>query len=48
MADVLCTIKLTDLKIQDKIISKSEREFFDNNRVFKKNYLKPLLKKMKE
>lgn len=45
VADVLCTIKLTDLKIHDKIISRSEKEFFDNNRTFKKNYLKPLFKK---
>lgn len=46
VADVICTIKLTDLKTQDKILSRSEKEFFDNNRIFKKNYLKPLLKKM--
>lgn len=48
VADVICTIKLTDLKMHDKILSRSEKEFFNNNRTFKKNYLKPLLKKMVE
>lgn len=45
VADIICTIKLTDLKAQDKRLSRSEREFFDNERSFKKNYLKQILKK---
>lgn len=42
VADLVCTIKLTELKMLDKTLSKSERLVFDNERTLKKNYLKPI------
>ena len=44
-ADLLCTIKLLSLKIEKNMFSKSEQVFFGNIRDFKKNYMKPLIKK---
>lgn len=44
-ADLICTIELVAQKFDTKTPSKSELEFFINGRDFKKNYLKPILKK---
>ena len=45
VADLLCTLKLTKLKMQKHTLSKSEMYFFDSERTLKKNYLKALEKK---
>lgn len=45
VADLICTLKLAELKMQDHRLSKSEMYFFNNERTLKKNYLKPLSKK---
>lgn len=45
VADLICTLKLTELKLERHILSKSEQYFFQDDRTFKKNYLKPLDKK---
>ena len=45
VADLLCSLKLVSLKMENNIFSKSERNFFGNLRDLKKNYLKPLQKK---
>ncbi len=44
VADFISTIKLIELKMNHKEMSKSEKMFFDN-RHFKKNYLKAINKK---
>ena len=44
-SDLLCTLELVRLKLDNKMFSKSERIFFGNIRDLKKNYLKPLSKK---
>lgn len=44
-SDLLCTMKLISLKLDRKLLSKSEKMFFGNSRDLKKNYLKPLSKK---
>ena len=46
VADLICTLKLTELKMERHTISKSEQYFFQDQRTFKKNYLKPLEKKL--
>lgn len=45
VADLICTLKLTELKANRHLLSKSEIYFFENERTLKKNYLKPLGKK---
>lgn len=45
VADLLCSLKLVSLKMENKFFSKSEMTFFGNLRDLKKNYLKPLQKK---
>lgn len=45
VADLICTLKLTELKMEKHLLSKSEVYFFENERTLKKNYLKPLAKK---
>lgn len=45
VADLICTLKLTELKMENHILSKSEMFFFSDERTLKKNYLKPLIKK---
>ena len=45
VADLLCSLKLVSLKMENNNFSKSERNFFGNLRDLKKNYLKPLQKK---
>lgn len=44
-ADLLCTMTLIKLKLENGLFSKSEMVFFGNIRDLKKNYLKPLSKK---
>lgn len=44
-ADLLCTMELIKLKLENNLLSKSEMIFFGNIRDLKKNYLKPLGKK---
>lgn len=45
VADFICTLKLTELKMENHRLSKSELSFFGDERTLKKNYLKPLAKK---
>lgn len=42
VADLVCTIKLIELKCDKNGMSNSERYFFNDVRTFKKNYIKPL------
>ena len=44
-ADLICTLELVAQKFENKTQSHSEQEFFMNGRDFRKNYLKPILKK---
>lgn len=44
-ADLICTVELLREKAELNSFSRSEKEFFGSIRDFKKNYLKPLLKK---
>ena len=43
--DLICTMELLAEKAESNSFSRSEQEFFCSVRDFKKNYLKPLLKK---
>ena len=45
VADLICTLKLAELKMENHLLSKSEIYFFNDERTLKKNYLKPLSKK---
>ena len=45
VADLICTMKLVQIKLDNHMFSKSEKIFFGNLRDLKKNYLKPLNKK---
>lgn len=45
VADVICTLELTSLKAERKILSKSELSFFKSARDLKKDFMKPLKKK---
>ena len=41
ISDMLCTLKLAELKLNDKKLSKSELAFFDySDKILKKHYLK--------
>ena len=44
-ADLLCTLELVRLKLENHSFSRSEMQFFGNIRDLKKNYLKPLSRK---
>lgn len=44
-ADMLCTLELLSLKVENKSISKSELEFFDSERNLRRVYLKVIRKK---
>lgn len=44
VADLICTSKLMTLKMESGGFSRSESDFFENARAFKKNYLKHLEK----
>lgn len=46
VADLICTLELLAEKAEANIFSKSEMEFFNNVRDFKKNYLKHIRKKL--
>lgn len=43
--DLLCTLELVKLKLENNMFSRTEKIFFGNIRSLKKNYLKPLDKK---
>lgn len=45
VADLICTLKLSEFKMHEHQLSKSELYFFNDERTLKKNYLKPLSKK---
>lgn len=45
VADLLCTMDLVRLKLENSLFSKSEETFFGSIRDLKKNYLKPISKK---
>lgn len=45
VADLLCSMKLVHLKMENNLFSKSELNFFGSIRDLKKNYLKPILKR---
>lgn len=45
VADIVCTIELTELKAAGSQLSKSEQAFFVSGRELKKNYLKPMKRK---
>ena len=45
VADLVCTLKLTELKMENHLLSKSEKFFFKDERTLRKNYLKPLKEK---
>jgi len=45
VADLLCSMELVKLKLENNLLSKSEKLFFGNLRDLKKNYLKPISKK---
>ena len=45
VADLICTLKLTELKLANHTLSKSEKTFFESERILKKNYLKPIKSK---
>ncbi len=46
IADLICTLELLAEKTETDSFSHSELEFFDNIRSFKKNYLRPIRKKL--
>lgn len=49
VSDVICTLELTALKAEQKILSKSELSFFKSGRDLKKDFIKPLkLKKFEK
>ena len=45
VADFICTMELITLKLNNRLFSKSEMNFFGNERDLKQNYLKQLKKK---
>lgn len=45
VADLICTLKLLNLKRCDANLSNSEKQFFGSQRELYKNYIKPILKK---
>ena len=45
VADLVCTLKLAELKMNQRHLSKSETNFFTDERTLIKNYIKPLEKK---
>ena len=46
VADLICTLKLTELKMERKMLSPSEKLFFEDERILKKNYIKPICQKL--
>ena len=48
VADLACTLELTRLKLEETgTLSVSEQQFFGGTKNFRKNFLKPLLRKNK-
>ena len=48
VADLACTLELTRLKLEETgTLSTSEQQFFGGAKNFRKNFLKPLLRKSK-
>ena len=45
VADLICTLKLLNLKRENNLLSNSEMMFFKSSRDLNKNYIKPILKK---
>lgn len=45
-ADLICSLTLAELKMDNHMLSKSELNFFNDERTLKKNYLKPLKAKI--
>ena len=45
VADLICTAKLTELKMERKMLSRSERNILGSDKEIKKNLLKPLSSK---
>lgn len=45
VADLVCTLKLVELKMERHALSKSEKYYFGDERTLKKNYLKPIHQK---
>ncbi len=45
VADLICAMKLTTLRLESQAFTGSEIRFFHNGRDFRKNYLKPLQRK---
>ncbi len=45
VADMVCSLTLAELKMNNHNLSKSELSFFQDERTLKKNYLKPLSEK---
>ena len=43
--NLICTIKLAELKLEKHMLSKSEKFFFEDVRTLRKNYLKPISQK---
>ena len=46
VADLVCTLRLAELKLEKHMLSNSEKVFFTEERILKKNYLKPMNAKM--
>jgi hypothetical protein len=46
VSDLICTMELLAEKADTNSLSHSELDFFNNSREFKKNYLKPIRKKL--
>lgn len=44
-ADLICTLKLLNIKREKKLLSNSELMFFKSSRDLNKNYIKPIMKK---
>lgn len=42
VADLICTIRLAELKLDNHQLSSSERRFFKDERTLMKNYIKPI------
>lgn len=45
VADLICTLKLLNIKREQNLLSHSEINFFNSSRDLNKNYIKPILKK---
>lgn len=42
VADLICTVKLAELKLNNHQLSSSEKRFFKDERTLNKNYIKPI------